>query len=223
MTNAHTLTPPKRRTEPKEKRRLQLILATIRSIARHGLSDTTVSTVSNEAGLSQGIINLHFQSKEKLLLETLAHVVDEYKTLWENAVKNAGDSSAERLAALVHVDFHPSVCDRNKLSVWFAFWSETRSRPTYRKLCAERDREYDVTMLKLCADIIEEGAYTEIDAEMASRGLAALTEGLWLDMLINPRKTSRNKAREISMAYLFHLFPQHYMLEQTRGGYGVQK
>jgi TetR/AcrR family transcriptional repressor of bet genes len=211
--------PHKNRTEPREKRRLQLIQATMRSIASHSLSETTVSTVSSEAGLSRGIINLHFQSKEKLLLETLVHVVDEYKMLWENALQKAGDSSAEQLASLVRVDFHHSVCDRNKLSVWFAFWSETKSRPTYRKLCAERDREYDAKMLQLCTDIIRAGAYTSIDPEMAARGLAALIEGLWLDMLVNPRKMSRKKALKISMAYLAHLFPQHF----SSNGEGVLK
>lgn len=219
MINTQARGASKSRTESKEKRQLQLIQATIRSIARNGLSDTTISTVSTEAGLSQGIINLHFKSKEKLLLKTLAHVVDEYKMRWENALQNAGSSSAERLAALVHVDFHRSVCDRNKLSVWFAFWSETRSRPTYRKLCAERDREYDAMMLVLCADIIEEGVYTGIDAEMAARGLAALTEGLWLDMLVNPRNMSRKRALGISMAYLQHLFPRHFSAD----GDGIQK
>ena len=140
MTSAASMTAAKKRTEPKEKRRVQLIRATIRSIAKNGLSDTTISTVAREAGLSQGIINLHFQSKDRLLLDTLSFVVDEYKTHWEKALDRAGDSSAERLRALVEVDFHPSLCDRNKLAVWFAFWSETKSRPTYRKLCAERDR-----------------------------------------------------------------------------------
>ncbi len=210
MINAQTGTPVKKRTESKQKRQSQLIRATIRSIAKHGLSDTTVSTVSKEAGLSQGIINLHFQSKDRLLLETLAYVVDEYKALWETALARAGDSSVERLKALVKVDFHRSVCDRNKLSVWFAFWSETRSRPTYRKLCAERDRGYDAMMVKLCNDIIGKGGYTGIDAVLAARGLAALTEGLWLDMLVNPRETSREKALEVSLAYLYHLFPRHY-------------
>ena len=75
---------------------------------------------------------------------------------------------------LVLVDFRRSVCDRKKLSVWFAFWSETRSRPTYRKLCAERDREYDAVMLQLCTDVINEGGYTGIDPEMAARGLVSL-------------------------------------------------
>jgi TetR/AcrR family transcriptional repressor of bet genes len=210
MNNEKANVQRKKRTEPKEKRRLQLIQATMRSIASHSLSETTVSTVSNEAGLSRGIISLHFQSKEKLLLETLTHVVDEYKMLWENALQKAGDSSAERLASLVNVDFHRSVCDRNKLAVWFAFWSETKSRPTYRKLCAERDRDYDAMMLQLCTDIINEGEYHGIDPEMAARGLAALTEGLWLDMLVNPRKMSRKKALKISVAYLSHLFPRHF-------------
>ena len=217
MKDKKAQVPRKNRTEPKEKRRLQLIQATMRSIASHSLSETTVSTVSHEAGLSCGLISLHFQSKEKLLLETLVHVVDEYKLLWENALQKAGESSAERLASLVNVDFHHSVCDRNKLAVWFAFWSETRSRPTYRKLCAERDREYDAMMFQLCSDIINEGEYIGIDAEMAARGLAALTEGLWLDMLVSPRKMSRKKALKISMAYLSHLFPKHFL----RNGEGV--
>jgi TetR/AcrR family transcriptional repressor of bet genes len=190
----------------------------MRSIASHSLSETTVSTVSNEAGLSRGIISLHFQSKEKLLLETLTHVVDEYKMLWEKALQKAGDSSAERLASLVNVDFHRSVCDRNKLAVWFAFWSETKSRPTYRKLCAERDRDYDAMLLQLCTKIIAEGEYSGIDPEMAARGLAAMNEGLWLDMLVSPRKMSRKKALRICMAYLSHLFPRHFSItdEGTR-------
>ena len=210
MIKTANAAPVKKRTESKEKRKLQLIKATIRSIANNGLSDTTVSTVSKEAGLSQGIINLHFQSKDKLLLETLAYVVDEYKALWESALDNAGESSADRLEALVDVDFHRSVCDRNKLSVWFAFWSETRSRPTYRKLCSERDRGYDAMMVELCQDIIDEGGYEKIDANLAARGLASLTEGLWLDMLINPRSMTRSYAHQASMAYLYHLFPRHY-------------
>ncbi len=200
----------RRRTASKEERKLQLIEATMASIAKHGLSDTTMSTVVGEAGLSQGIINLHFQSKEKLLLETLAHVVDEYKSLWEQSLEKAGPSSAEQLAALVEVDFHRSVCDPNKLAVWFAFWGESKARPTYRKLCAARDRGYDRKLEQLCADIVAEGGYPAIDAISVARGLAAMTEGLWLDMLVSPRNVSRRQARRISTAYLAHVFPRHF-------------
>jgi TetR/AcrR family transcriptional repressor of bet genes len=51
-----------RRTAPPAERRQQLIDATIRCVAQLGLAETTIATVAQEAGLSQGIINLHFQS-----------------------------------------------------------------------------------------------------------------------------------------------------------------
>ncbi len=204
------------RTASKAARRTQLIEATIRSIAEKGLSETTTASVAGEAGLSQGIINLHFESKDRLLLATLERVVDEYRHLWEAALEAAPANPADRLAALVEVDFHPSVCDRNKLAVWFAFWSESKARPTYRKLCAARDRDYDRVMVKLCGELVEDGGYERIDPELAARALAAITEGLWLDMLANPRSLSRRQALRVSMAYLKHIFPNHFDCAEER-------
>jgi TetR/AcrR family transcriptional repressor of bet genes len=210
MSKAALKMPIKKRTAPKQERRLQLIKAAIRSIAKHGLSDTTISTVSREAELSQGIINLHFKSKNGLLLETLKHVVDEYQHAWTRALEKAGDSNIEKLVSLVEVDFKRGVCDRNRLAVWFAFWGESKSRPTYRKVCAERDRQYRVELIELCAEIIDEGPYPGLDATRVATGLSAMSEGLWLDMLLDPKSLDRHAAREICMAYLVSLFPGHF-------------
>ena len=128
MSQSVTKPRSKRRTASKEERQTQLIKATIRSIAKHGLSETTMATVAREAGLSQGIINLHFKSKERLLEETLRHVVDEYRTAWYKALNNSGDSADKKLSAVVAVDFDKRICQRNKLAVWFAFWGESRCR-----------------------------------------------------------------------------------------------
>lgn len=199
-----------KRTASKEARRAQLIQATIRSIAKNGLSETTVATVAREAKLSQGIVNLHFQSKDRLLVETLRFVADEYKEAWEQALEEAGPSHAERLEALAYVDFGPAVFDRNKVAVWFAYWSETKSRPTYRKLCAERDRGYDSKMKELVEAIIDEGGYRGLDAQNVTDGLSAISAGLWLDLLVNPREIDRDKARATLRTLLERLFPKHY-------------
>jgi TetR/AcrR family transcriptional repressor of bet genes len=202
--------PLKKRTASKEERQIQLIRATVRSIAKNGLADTTMATVAREAGLSQGIINLHFQSKERLLVETLRYIADEYRTSWEKALDGAGPSPAERLAALVEVDFKMPVCDRNKLAVWFAFWGESKSRPTYRKLCAARDVQYRIELGALCQLLIEEGGYQGLDATVLATGLSTMQEGLWLDLLISPRSLNREQARNICMAYLASAFPRHF-------------
>lgn len=198
----------KRRTASKEVRQGQLIKATIRSIARHGLSETTIATVAKEAGLSQGIINLHFQSKERLLEETLAHIVEEYRAAWYKALNSSGETAAEKLAALAAVDFDKQVCQRNKLAVWFAFWGESRSRLTYRKICAESSREYKQLLTGLCDDLIKQGKY-RIEAQHVAIGLLAMNSGLWLDMLISPSEMPAEKAKEISLSYLRGVFPGH--------------
>ena len=210
MNKTATSSKPRKRTAPKEQRRLQLIKATMRSIARRGLSDTTMATVASLAGLSQGIINLHFKSKERLLVETLRYVTDDYRQAWERALENAGPASADKLTALIDVDFEKAVCDRNKLAVWFAFWGESKSRPTYRKLCTERDEEYLRVLTGLCQDLIDGGGFTGLDAEIIASGLSAMSEGLWLDLLLTPETMNPERARDICLTHMASIFPGYF-------------
>ena len=200
----------KRRTAPKEERQLQLIQATIRSVAQHGLSETTTATVAREAGLSQGIINLHFKSKERLLVATLAYLSEQYREAWDKALTAAGDSPADKLEAMVAMDFRPPVCEQNKLAVWFAFWGESKSRPTYRNICASLDLDYRTELVRVCGELIEQGGYENLDAARVAAGLSAITAGLWLDLLIRPGATSREAARGVCMAWLASTFPRHF-------------
>jgi TetR/AcrR family transcriptional repressor of bet genes len=210
MPEANGKNGSKRRTASKEERRTQLIKATIRSIARNGLSDTTMATVTSEAKLSLGIVNLHFQSKERLLVETLQYIADEYIYTWEKALDKAGDSVTERMLAVIDVDFSRPVCEQNKLAVWFAFWGESKSRPTYRKICAELDQRYEEMLVTLCTKIIDEGPYPNADPQIIATGLSAMSEGLWLDILVSPETTSAEKAKSVCLAYLAGLFPNHF-------------
>jgi len=200
----------KKRTAPKEQRQQQLIQATIRSVASLGLSDTTMASVCREAGLSQGIINLHFQSKERLLIETLSFIAEEYRDAWETALRKVDGGPAEKLAALVAVDFKPPLCDRNKLAVWFAFWGESKSRPVYRKICAERDIAYRKELVAVCEELIKQGGYQGVVAETVAACLSTMSSGCWLDMLTNPRSMTREQARQICMSYLVTTFPRHF-------------
>ena len=201
---------PKRRTAPPEERREQLILATIRSVADRGLADTTIATVAQEAGLSQGIVNLHFRSKEGLLTETLRYLADEYRSACQEAAAAAEISPVAGLQAMVELDFRRSICSRDKLAVWFAFWGERRFRPTYRRLCAERDRSYDDMVRVICSKICEEGGYTDVEPGLVADGLSALTDGLWLDLLVRPESMGRERARRVTLSYLADVFPRHF-------------
>ena len=207
----------KRRTAPPEQRREQLIQATIHCVADRGLADTTIATVAQEAGLSQGIVNLHFRSKDGLLTETLRYLADEYRTACQEAAAVGEKNPVDGLLAMVELDFRRSICSREKLAVWFAFWGERRFRPTYRRICAERDRSYDDMVRLICARLCEEGGYNDVEPGLVADGLSALTDGLWLDLLVRPESMSRERAKRISLSYLADVFPRHFSQPAAEG------
>ena len=203
---------PDSRALAKERRREQLIKATINCVAKRGFSATTMADITTAAGLSLGIVNLHFKSKEKLLLETLKYLSEEYRHHWELTLEKAGPAPAEKLAALVDLDFSKAICDHKKLAVWFAFWGETRSRPIYMKTCAEYDRHYVQVETELFAEMIGDDNDKRLDPQILATTLDAIIDGLWLDMLLMPKDANHNQAKAQVMNYLHSVLPDHFHL-----------
>ena len=201
---------PDNRTQTKQRRREQLIKATINCVAKRGFSATTMADITKEAGLSLGIVNLHFKSKEKLLLETLKYLSEEYRHHWEETLKKAGPAPADKLAALVDLDFSNTICERKKLAVWFAFWGETRSHPVYMKTCAEYDHLYAQVEEELFTELLGDDDKNPHDPQTLATIVDALVDGLWLDMLVSPKVINRKQARDLVMNFLHSVLPDYF-------------
>ena len=199
-----------RRTASRAARRQQLIDATMKCIARKGMGSMTLGDVAREAGLSQGIVNLHFESKDNLLKETLSSLAGEYRERFDKAMDKSGPHAADKLRAVMELDLGASICNQRKLAVWFAFWGEVKSRPTYRRMCDEWDQRYEEVVAGLCDELIADGDYKNIDATTAAYALAAMINGLWLSCLISPQSWDRNNAMDAIMSYLRNAFPKHF-------------
>src|SRR5580765_5031762 len=141
----------------RDHRRQQLIEATIETIARYGADRTTLTAVASAAGLSHGLVNFHFSTKEGLLTETLLALSAEYIENWTGALAAAGPEPAHQLAALIEADFSPTICTRSKLAAWCAFWSEAQSGPLYQEICGANDERYTAILEEICARLIGDG------------------------------------------------------------------
>ena len=201
-----------KRTATREKRRQQLIDSTMKCIARKGMGSLTLGDVASEAGLSQGIVNLHFRSKDNLLNETLRYLSDEYKMQFDRALKKSGPGAADKLHALMELDLRPSICDQRKIAVWFAFWGEVKSRPKYREICETSDEYYDDVTESLCDELIKDGSYEGVSSTAVSTVLTSMTNGLWLSYLISPKSFDRQQAMQAIDEYLSSIFPKHFPL-----------
>ena len=201
---------PSRRALAKEQRRRQLIDATINCIARKGLGGTTLGDVAREAGLSQGIVNLHFESKDNLLAATLRYLAEDYDAHFMKTLREPPADPAGKLLHLMAMDLKPVVCDRKKLAVWFAFWGEVKAVPTYQKICAARDEKYQRILRELTEAVVGDGDYGNIDPGVVANTLSSMTDGMWLSCLVNPKTFNRGKALKAVEAYLKATFPDHY-------------
>ena len=203
------------RVQPPEIRREQLINATMKSIARNGLSGTTMAEVTREAGLSLGIANLHFKSKEKLLVETLRYMTGEYHDGQREILEGERfPSVADKIEALLQFDFSTKVATRDKIAVWFAFWGEAKSRPTYQRICREIDIRAEKTLGQLFQAAIDEEGYKDVDATTLATGYTALSNGLWLNLLLGPQQTKRGQARQVARNYLATALPRHISAQE---------
>ena len=63
-----------------------------------------------------------------------------------------------------------------------------------------------------CAECRYEVGAVELPARLAAKGLRAMTDGLCLDWLTNPRATSRAEARRVCLQALGTGFPRHFPL-----------
>lgn len=194
----------------KEARRVQLMEATIDCIAARGFADLTLAEVARAAGLSVGIVNFYFKSKDALLIETFRHLVGEYVQQTEASMLEAGPIPAAKITAIIDSDFHRTIANREKVTVWYAFWGETRWRPELMKICQELTASFLAETTTLFAELLAAGGYRNLDAETIARGFHAMIDGLWLDMLINPKTMDRETAKRVVHTYLAALFPREF-------------
>ncbi len=200
------------RKASRELRKQQLIDATIETLARKGYAALTLTDVAVEAGLSHGLVNFHFQSKEKLFSETLQFLATEYQQNWQDYLGRAAHSPAARIDALIRADLDPKICTAAKLRCWTAFWSESQSRPIYQKEYGGNDDAYNALLTDTCAELITTAGYAHEPLQV-SRMIRALGDGVWQDLAFSETPCPRREALQTLHLGLASLFPRHFTVK----------
>ena len=193
----------------REARRAQLIASTIETLAARGFSRITLTDVARAAGLSHGLVLFHFESKERLLAETLNFLAEEYRQNWQAALARAGDDPAEQLNALIEADFNPAICTPSRLAAWCSFWGEAQSRPLYQQACGEKDDAYNRQLEAICQRLSDAGTYGR-DARHVARVIRVTIEGTWLDLMTMTAPYDRDEALTTVRTCAALCFPDHF-------------
>ncbi|WP_374383469.1 transcriptional regulator BetI [Dongia sp.] len=172
-------------------RKKEIIEATIQVIAVHGYHGTTVSRVAKAAGVSVGLMNFHFDSKDKLFEEVFKHLAQEYMQVWSERVDAAKADAWSRLEAMIAAYFDRDVFTGEKLAVWFAFWSDPELRDKFRDAATAVERRYvkelEQQIYQICIaqpDGVQQAKKVSVRVAAA---LSAMIDGFWLQALLYPK------------------------------------
>ena len=124
-----------------------------------------------------------------------------------SALEAARPDPVYQLCALIRASFSASICNRKKISVWFAFWGESRSRPKYMRVCGANDQAFSDKLLSLCLEIVAQVG-SPLGAQTATLSIEGMIDGLWQNFLISPSGFKRDRAINAVFELLEAIYPQ---------------
>ena len=192
---------PKFRRETSEQRQKTLIEATLRCLAEGSIDRLSVRTIAAEAGVSVGLINHHYASKEALIAAAYRRAADDLLAGLAAAVEKAPGDPRQRLAAFFRDSFSPRVLDPKLLKMWTAFWTMADRSPEVQAVHEATYAEYRALLERLLADLAGD-AGSGFDVRLAAIGLTALLDGLWLELCLNPKTFSPEEGVRLCEAWV---------------------
>ncbi|MGQ0385068.1 MAG: transcriptional regulator BetI [Gammaproteobacteria bacterium] len=183
-------------------RRQALIDAAIESLRRHGHEGLSVRRIAARAGVSIGLINHHFPRKDALVAESYRQFSRRLSDGFRAAVERAPREPQARLSAFIEAVFSKPNLDPQVLTAWIVFWGLFRHSPEMRRVHAEEGRGYGELLESLLAQFARHRKMNRSQLRLATIGLTALLDGLWLEWCLDSKSFRPREAVSLCKAWV---------------------
>lgn len=208
-SNSSAAAAPERASRVRQRQRL--IEACISALHIHGPSRTTVEKVVAIAEMSPGIVRFYFDSKDAMLVASLAYLAAEFEERVMIPVARLKETPVRALEQLVERHLDPDIASPRKVSVWYSFWGEASSRQEYYEICGKKDEDFAALVRELIERVIFLSGDAHLDADAVALGLIGVLEILWQGIAFtNEARIDRAALKQRSLAYLRSIFPRQF-------------
>ncbi len=189
------------RMEPVQRRAL-LVEATFRCLQKHGFEGTSIRRICAEAGVSVGLINHHYRSKDDLVAETYIWLTDRITGQLRHAIDTAPNDGRSRLSAFIRASFADDIFDAGLLDAYLAFWGAVKSAEPMVRAHDASYGGYRATLAQALMQLAAEQGWEQFDGDLAAIALVAMQDGLWLEYSLNPATFSREQGVLVCEAWV---------------------
>lgn len=155
-------------------RRRDLVEAAYQTFLEHGLSGMTMARIGERAGMSHGIVNYYFKSKDALLSAVVRKanflIMEDTARLLRHA-----QSARARISAIIQANFAEDLFTRDIARAWVSYYSAIGQNPDFERLQNVVDRRLSSNLMHELRQLT-----TPERARKIATNIALLIEGLWL-------------------------------------------
>jgi TetR/AcrR family transcriptional repressor of bet genes len=171
-TTVHPGTNMKTRIE--DIRRNDLIRAAYQVFLEHGVGGMTVARIGERVGMSHGIVNYYFKTKDDLLQAVMRHA---FRQISEEAVSrlNRAQTPRERVDAIVRANFLEGVFERETAAAWLSFYGLAPQRPEFARLQMAYYKRLHSDLVHALKQMLPDD-----QAEKVATGISVLIDGMWV-------------------------------------------
>ena len=163
-----------------ETRRRELVVATLEAIRKHGYMNATIKTISEESGLSRGLISHYFVNKDELLLFAYQYLGQHVDDFHRHVVRTNDGGYFEKLLAEAYVPFLQT---QPYAEIWVHFWSASRMLPQVRAMHQALWGRYRRSVERRMTAVARERGL-ELDIAEATLMYTQLIDGLWVGLFM---------------------------------------
>ncbi|MER7734761.1 TetR family transcriptional regulator C-terminal domain-containing protein [Streptomyces erythrochromogenes] len=179
------------RTADHEQRRRQIADAVSRLISEHGLDAVTVARTAAAAGMSVGLVQHYFRTKDEMLLHTFREVAARIRARVDERIQDGIEHKRSLAAVMADVmtEYIPlDEARRAEYRVARAFAGRALDAPALAEVDTESARQLREDIARAVHNGKECGEVDEhLDPQSAAVRLAAVMEGLALQVYREPR------------------------------------
>lgn len=183
-------------------RKARLVEATLSCLQQHGFQGTSIRRICAEAGVSIGLINHHYASKDELVADAYLTITQRITRQLREAIEAAAPDARSRLGAFFRASFAPDALNPGLLDAYLAFWGAVKRADPISRAHDASYAEYRATLAQALLQLAREQQWKHFDSELAAIGLSAMLDGLWLEYSLDPRTFSAEQGVQVCEAWI---------------------